>query len=64
MKKNDKIISNISEIMKKVTPKEFFRDYKLYPENRRTLFEIICNRACLDPNSFDVMRAFEQCFNK
>jgi len=60
--KNNKFIEGISEIMKSVTPKEFFRDYKLHPESRRTLFEIICNRACLNPKSFDVLQAFDRCF--
>ena len=62
MKADDKFIKGISQIMKSITPKEFFRDYKLHPENRHTLFEIICNRACLNKKSFDVMRAFERCF--
>jgi len=48
--------------MQSVTPKEFFKDYKIHPENRNTLFEIICDKACLNKKSFDVMQAFEQCF--
>jgi len=62
MKKDDEFIKSISKIMKDVTPKGFFWDYKYHPENRRTLFEIICSKACLNKNSFDVMRAFDRCF--
>jgi len=62
MKKDTKFIKGISETMQDVTPKEFFRDYKLHPENRQTLFEMVCDRACLNKKSFDVMQAFELCF--
>jgi len=62
MKTNDKYIKGIAQIMRSVTPKELFKDYKLHPENRNILFEIICDKACLNKKSFDVMRAFEQCF--
>ena len=64
MKTDEKFINGLSQIMKSVTPKKLFRDYKLYPENRDTLFDIVCSKACLNKKSFDVMQAFEQCFKQ
>ena len=63
MKTEDKYIEGLAQIFKTVIPKQFFRDYK-NPENRRTLFEVACNKACLSKTSFDVMRGFEKCFNQ
>lgn len=59
----DKYIEWLAQIFKDVVPKQFFRDYK-NPENRKTLFEIACNKACLSKSSLDVMRGFERCFNR
>jgi len=57
--KNDKLIQEIAETMRLVAPSSFFEMSCRQPENRRTFFEIVCNKACLNSKSLDVMRAFE-----
>lgn len=57
--KTNKFIQDIAETMKIVAPASFFKESFKHPENRRTFFEIVCNKACLNSKSFDVMRAFE-----
>lgn len=58
--KNDKLfLQGIAKTMLMVAPVSMFKMSFKHPENRKTFFEIVCNRACLNSKSFDVMRAFE-----
>lgn len=56
---DDKLIKGIAETMRLIAPASMFKMSFKHPENRRTFFEIVCNKACLNSKSLDVMRAFE-----
>jgi len=54
----------LSSTMLEVASESLFKiDYK-NSANKQTFFEMVCNRACLRSDSFDVKKAFEQAIRR
>ena len=64
MKPDYILINGIAETMLLVFPISFFQKAFHHIENRRTFYEMVCNRACLNKKSLDVMIAFEHAIKK